>query len=85
MTGASEAREEAGQAPRVTRVEELYPTSPSPSLFCYPINAKKSPIPAEELIRTGFGTSLASFARNPTAEMARKINPSMNTAARALL
>lgn len=84
VTGASEAREEAGQAPSWTRVDELYPISPIPWLFCNPINARKSPIPAEELIRTGLGTSLASLARKPTAEISKKIKPSMNTAASAL-
>jgi hypothetical protein len=49
------------------------------------MKARKSPIPAEELIRTGLGTNLANFARNPIAEMPKKITPSINTAANALL
>uniref|UniRef100_A0A2C9V1X2 Uncharacterized protein n=1 Tax=Manihot esculenta TaxID=3983 RepID=A0A2C9V1X2_MANES len=52
--------------------------------FGKPINARKRPIPAEELIRTGFGTSFASCALNPIADIAKKIRPSMKTAAHAL-
>jgi len=84
ITGAREALEEDGQAPRVSSVDGLYPMSPIPWLFCSPIKARKSPIPAEELILTGLGTSLASLARRPIAEMRRKKIPSMKTAASAL-
>lgn len=69
----------------MTRVEELYPTSPIPWLFCSPIKARKRPIPAEEETRTGLGTSWASLARKPMAEMKRKIKPSMKMAAKAVL
>ena len=85
MTGANAARDDLGQAPSVTRVEGLYPISPIPWLLCSPIKARKRPIPAADDIRTGLGTSLASLARNPTAEMKRKIKPSMKMAAKALL
>ncbi|MFS7958304.1 hypothetical protein Hanom_Chr07g00676631 [Helianthus anomalus] len=54
-----------------------------PSLFCKPMKARNKPIPADEEIWTGFGTSLASFARNPMAEIKRNIIPSMKTAANA--
>jgi hypothetical protein len=47
------------------------------------MKARKSPIPAEELILTGFGTSLASFARKPIDETNKKTIPSMKTAASA--
>ncbi|KAF4352778.1 hypothetical protein G4B88_010178 [Cannabis sativa] len=83
-TGASDTRSEGGQAPIVTRVEESYAINPIPWLFCSPIKARKSPIPAEELIRIGFGISLASLVRNPTTEMSKKIKPSMKTAVNAL-
>ena len=49
------------------------------------MKARNSPIPAEDEILMGFGINLAILARNPTAEIRRKIKPSMKMAAKALL
>lgn len=69
ITGATPARDDRGQPASVTSVDGLYPTSPIPWLFCSPMKARKSPMPAPEEIRTGLGISLANFARKPIAEI----------------
>ena len=56
-------------APSVTSLEELYPTRPMHLFDCSPIEVRKNLIPVEGEIRTGFGTSLASYILKPRAAM----------------
>mmetsp|Transcript_24258 Transcript_24258/g.66371 ORF Transcript_24258/g.66371 Transcript_24258/m.66371 type:complete len:219 (-) Transcript_24258:611-1267(-) len=73
------------QPPKVTKVAPSYVTKPMPLLCCRPMNAKKQPMPAAVEYMMFIGMSSIMRDLMPVMARPKKMQPSMNTAAKACL